>query len=151
MNRDADAVAFHAVLEQKFTVALCVMPPNGDVSEGNGHSVLRRRRRIAGGGDAQIGLHQPAHSLSHFPRHTSRNTIDRRRMLAIDPEARSSMWEDLERRRPTEIDYLQGAILALSAKTGMRMPLTGRIVELVKAAERARVGSPRLTPEQIGA
>jgi 2-dehydropantoate 2-reductase len=37
------------------------------------------------------------------------------RMLAIDPEARSSMWEDLERRRPTEIDHLQGAILALAA------------------------------------
>jgi 2-dehydropantoate 2-reductase len=27
-----------------------------------------------------------------------------RRMLAIDPKARSSMWEDLERHRPTEIE-----------------------------------------------
>jgi 2-dehydropantoate 2-reductase len=73
------------------------------------------------------------------------------RMLAIDPEARSSMWEDLERRRPTEIDHLQGAILALAVKTGLRVPLTRRIVELVKAAEAARAGSPRLTPEQVGA
>ena len=39
-----------------------------------------------------------------------------RRMLAIDPAARSSMWEDLAARRPTEIDYLQGAILALADK-----------------------------------
>ena len=39
-----------------------------------------------------------------------------RRMLAIDPEARSSMWEDLHRHRPTEIGYLQGAILALAQK-----------------------------------
>ena len=66
-----------------------------------------------------------------------------RRMLAIDPEARSSMWEDLERRRPTEIDHLQGAILALAAKTRVRVPLTERIVRLVKEAEAARAGSPR--------
>jgi 2-dehydropantoate 2-reductase len=74
-----------------------------------------------------------------------------RRMLAIDPEARSSMWEDLDRRRPTEIDHLQGAILALAGKTRVRVPLTERIVGLVKAAESARAGSPRLTPERIGA
>jgi 2-dehydropantoate 2-reductase len=74
-----------------------------------------------------------------------------RSMLAIDPEARSSMWEDLGARRPTEIDHLQGAILALAAKTGVRVPLTRRIVELVKAAEAARAGSPRLAPERIGA
>ncbi len=70
-------------------------------------------------------------------------------MLAIDPEARSSMWEDLERRRATEIDHLQGAILALAAKTGVRAPLTERIVRLIKEAEAARAGSPGLTPEQV--
>jgi 2-dehydropantoate 2-reductase len=70
-------------------------------------------------------------------------------MLAIDPQARSSMGEDLERRRPTEIDHLQGAILALAAKARMRAPLTERIVRLVKAAEAARAGSPRLAPERI--
>jgi len=70
-------------------------------------------------------------------------------MLAIDPEARSSMWEDLERRRPTEIDHLQGAILRLAGKTGVRVPLTERIVRLVKEAEAARLGSPRLTPERV--
>jgi 2-dehydropantoate 2-reductase len=72
-----------------------------------------------------------------------------RRMLAIDPEARSSMWEDLERRRPTEIDYLQGAILALAGKKRIRAPVTQRIVGLVKQAEAARAGSPGLTPDQL--
>jgi 2-dehydropantoate 2-reductase len=72
-----------------------------------------------------------------------------RRMLAIDPQARSSMWEDLERRRPTEIDHLQGAILALAAMSRVRVPLTQRIVELVKEAEAAGAGSPGLTTEQI--
>jgi 2-dehydropantoate 2-reductase len=70
-------------------------------------------------------------------------------MLAIDPEARSSMWEDLERRRPTEIGHLQGAILRLAAKTGVRAPLTERVVGLVKEAEAARAGSPKLTPAAV--
>jgi 2-dehydropantoate 2-reductase len=72
-----------------------------------------------------------------------------RSMMAIDPQARSSMWEDLERRRPTEIDYLQGAILKLGQKSGMRAPLTERIIALVKQAEAAGAGSPSLAPEQI--
>jgi 2-dehydropantoate 2-reductase len=71
------------------------------------------------------------------------------RMLAIDPEARSSMWEDLRAGRVTEIDYLQGAILALAGKKRVRVPLTQRIVALVKQAEAARAGSPALKPEQI--
>ena len=72
-----------------------------------------------------------------------------RRMLAVDPAARSSMWEDLLRRRNTEIDYLQGAILALADSTGVAAPLTRRIARLVKEAESARVGSPGLEPSQI--
>jgi 2-dehydropantoate 2-reductase len=72
-----------------------------------------------------------------------------RRMLAIDPQARSSMWEDLQRRRPTETDYLQGAILRLGQKSGMRAPLTERIIALVRQAEAAGAGSPRLTPDKI--
>ena len=37
------------------------------------------------------------------------------RMLEVDPDARSSMWDDLEAHRQTEIDHLQGAILPLAA------------------------------------
>lgn len=72
-----------------------------------------------------------------------------RRMLAIDPQARSSMWEDFERRRPTEIDYLQGAVLALAAKHRRPARVTASIIRLVKQAEAARAGSPALTPEQV--
>jgi 2-dehydropantoate 2-reductase len=72
-----------------------------------------------------------------------------RRMLAIDPEARSSMWEDLERRRPTEIDYLQGAIVAMAAKLDVLVPINARVARLVREAEVAGGGSPRLTPEQV--
>jgi 2-dehydropantoate 2-reductase len=72
-----------------------------------------------------------------------------RRMLAIGPEARSSMWEDLLRGRTTEIDYLQGAILALAKTNGMATPVTEEIVRLIKNAERARAGSPELQPTQV--
>jgi 2-dehydropantoate 2-reductase len=71
------------------------------------------------------------------------------RMLAIDPEARSSMWEDLRRRRPTEIDYLQGAVVGLARKSNVRTPVAEGIVRLVKQAEAAKGGSPGLTPEQV--
>lgn len=72
-----------------------------------------------------------------------------RRMLAIDPQARSSMWEDLQLRRPTEIDYLQGAILVLAEKAGVAAPVTERVLRLVKGAESAGAGSPGLQPAQV--
>jgi 2-dehydropantoate 2-reductase len=72
-----------------------------------------------------------------------------RRMLAIDPQARSSMWEDLLRGRITEVDHLQGAILALAKQMGMRAPMTERVVHLIKEAEKARAGSPGLQPSEI--
>jgi 2-dehydropantoate 2-reductase len=72
-----------------------------------------------------------------------------RRMLAIDPQARSSMWEDLERRRPTEIDHLQGAIVALAAKAGVPVPVNARIVRLIRQAETVGNGSPHLTAEEV--
>jgi 2-dehydropantoate 2-reductase len=72
-----------------------------------------------------------------------------RRMLAIDPQARSSMWEDLERRRSTEIDHLQGAIVTLAAEAGVSVPMNARIVGLVHRAETAGNGSPHLAPEEV--
>lgn len=71
------------------------------------------------------------------------------RMLKIDPKARSSMWEDLERRRLTEIDQLQGAIVALAAKFGKKALLNERVVCLIKSAEEKATGSPGLTPQEI--
>lgn len=72
-----------------------------------------------------------------------------RRMLAIDPQARSSMWEDLLRGRITEVDYLQGVILTLANRIGAATPMTERIVRLIKEAEKARAGSPGLQPSEI--
>jgi 2-dehydropantoate 2-reductase len=71
--------------------------------------------------------------------------------MKIDPQARSSMREDLERRRRTEIDYLQGVITEIADRRGLKVPLSRRIVTLIKQAEAAGHGSPRLTVEQIRA
>lgn len=71
------------------------------------------------------------------------------RTMKIDPEARSSMWQDLKLGRKTEIDYLQGALIALAAQNHVEVPLMRRIVALIKEAEAASNGPPRLTPRQI--
>jgi len=73
------------------------------------------------------------------------------RTMKIDPEARSSMWEDLKHGRRTEIDYLQGVITEIAERRGLKAPLSRRIVELIRQAEREAKGSPGLTPEQIRA
>jgi 2-dehydropantoate 2-reductase len=71
------------------------------------------------------------------------------RTMKIDPQARSSMWEDLRRGRRTEIDYLQGVITEIADRQNLKVPLSRRIVALIKRAEAERKGSPGLTPEQI--
>ncbi|PWV99271.1 ketopantoate reductase [Hoeflea marina] len=55
-------------------------------------------------------------------------------MLRIDAEARSSMADDLERGRVSEIDWLNGEISALGRRYGIATPANDRIIELVKAA-----------------
>jgi 2-dehydropantoate 2-reductase len=59
-----------------------------------------------------------------------------RRVVAIDPHARSSMWDDLEAGRPTEIDHLQGEVVALAERIGRPAPVNRKLVQLVRAAER---------------
>ena len=63
-----------------------------------------------------------------------------RRVVAIDPTARSSMWDDLEAGRPTEIGYIQGEIVRLAERAGRAAPVNAALVRLVEAAER---GGPR--------
>ncbi|RAZ90215.1 2-dehydropantoate 2-reductase [Mesorhizobium hawassense] len=72
-----------------------------------------------------------------------------RRMLAIDPEARSSMWDDLQRGRPTEIDELQGAVIRLARQSGIPTPVNERVTALVRQAEADKCGPPGLTPEAV--
>ncbi|MCX5214912.1 2-dehydropantoate 2-reductase [Kitasatospora sp. NBC_00240] len=63
--------------------------------------------------------------------------------LRIDGQARSSMWEDLQRGRTTEIDTLQGEIVTLAGQFGLAAPANARLVELVREAETAAAGTAR--------
>lgn len=58
-----------------------------------------------------------------------------KQLVTIEPTARSSMWDDLERGRPTEIDFIQGEVVALADKLGRDAPIARGLVRLVKAAE----------------
>lgn len=71
------------------------------------------------------------------------------RTIRIDPTARSSMWEDLQRGRLSEIDYLQGVIVQIALRRGVPVPISQRVVALIRTAEASGAGSPGLTPEQI--
>jgi 2-dehydropantoate 2-reductase len=57
------------------------------------------------------------------------------KVLAIDPRARSSMWDDLEAGRTTEVDYIQGEVVALGERVRRATPVNRALVRLVRAAE----------------
>lgn len=58
-----------------------------------------------------------------------------RRMLAIDPHARTSMLDDLDAGRRTEIDHLNGEVVRLAETLGRTAPINARLVALIRAAE----------------
>jgi 2-dehydropantoate 2-reductase len=68
------------------------------------------------------------------------------RLLAIDPLARSSTWEDLQAGRRTEVDAIQGEVIALATAHGGSAPVNARLLVLVREAEKRRV---HFTSEQL--
>ncbi|WP_394833358.1 2-dehydropantoate 2-reductase [Pendulispora rubella] len=57
------------------------------------------------------------------------------KMIAIDPHARSSMWEDLNVGRATEVDWINGELVRLATSVGERAPVNERLTALVHEAE----------------
>ena len=72
-----------------------------------------------------------------------------RSMLTIDPNARSSMWDDLDQGRRTEIDELQGMIVELAREQEIEVPINACVAALIREAEAAGTGSPRLFPRDL--
>lgn len=65
-------------------------------------------------------------------------------MLAISPDARSSMWDDIQAGKPTEISFLNGSVVALAEQLHKDAPVNRMLVQLVKRKEQ---GEPiRLSP-----
>ncbi|MFT6897772.1 MAG: 2-dehydropantoate 2-reductase [Paraglaciecola sp.] len=54
------------------------------------------------------------------------------RMLAIDPQVRTSMWWDVSQGKPTEIAYLNGAVVNYAERLGIPCPANKRIVSLIE-------------------
>jgi 2-dehydropantoate 2-reductase len=54
---------------------------------------------------------------------------------------RSSMLQDLEAGRPTEVDAMHEAVLALAAEAGVAMPATRIVAALIRARERRAVSA----------
>ena len=64
----------------------------------------------------------------------------------IDAKARSSMSDDLAQARRTEVDYINGELVALAERVGADAPVNRRIVELIRKAE---AGAPPLGPAEL--
>lgn len=74
-----------------------------------------------------------------------------RAQLRADPDARSSMWQDLAHGRNTEVDFLNGEIVRLAEELGIDAPVNRRIVELVHEVEANGTGSPNMSAEALAA
>ncbi|WP_341501122.1 2-dehydropantoate 2-reductase [Gallaecimonas sp. GXIMD4217] len=70
------------------------------------------------------------------------------KLLAMDPSARSSLYDDLAAARPTEIADLNGWVLAEGKRLGIATPINARLTTLTRQAE-AEGRAPSLTPQQI--
>ena len=58
------------------------------------------------------------------------------KMLAIDPNVRTSMWWDLSQGKPTEINHLNGAIVNAAQDLNIKTPVNQHVIRLVQAAEK---------------
>lgn len=67
------------------------------------------------------------------------------KMLRMDPSARSSMWDDVQKGKITEVDDLCGAVVRLAAKHGIAAPVNAKMCELMATHRKGqRVGGRAL-------
>jgi 2-dehydropantoate 2-reductase len=58
-----------------------------------------------------------------------------RKMLKIDPVARSSMQDDLIAGRSTEVDWINGEVVKLADQLNTQAPINALLIKLIKQAE----------------
>lgn len=68
------------------------------------------------------------------------------RSWKIDEKARSSMNDDLAANRKTEVEYINGELVALAERLKTGAPVNRKIVELIHKAE---AGAPPLSPSDL--
>lgn len=72
-----------------------------------------------------------------------------KQMLAMAPDARPSMFYDIDANKVTEVDYINGAVVQLAQQQGRTAPINQALVTLIKDAEQAQQGSPRLSLQAL--
>jgi len=75
-----------------------------------------------------------------LPSHSPRQYLDRfaRELLPPTRDHRSSMQEDIEQGRPTEIEALNGAIARMGAAAGIETPANEVLAAMIRALDRLR-------------
>jgi 2-dehydropantoate 2-reductase len=71
------------------------------------------------------------------------------RIIAIDPRARSSTLQDLDRKKKTEIDFLNGEIVKLAREHGVAAPANAFITESVHRLEETQGDLQFLSPADV--
>jgi 2-dehydropantoate 2-reductase len=69
--------------------------------------------------------------------------IDHAARPEVAYEHKASMLQDVEARRPTEIDYLNGGVVRFGRAHGVPTPLNEAVAALIKGLERSRPQEPR--------
>jgi len=97
--------------------------PNGALAEEPYRTEARQLLREA----------QEAARLAGFPISDGEADEELARVVRATAENRSSMLQDVEHGRPTEIDAISGEILRTAKEHGVDLPATRRVVERVRA------------------
>lgn len=109
--------------------------PNGELGSGpfrrEALALLEEARTVADREGSRFELEEAIAEFDRVVRATAQN--------------RSSMLQDVERRRPTEIDAISGELLRRGARHGLSLPATRRAVEAVLA----RAGPGRGPPQPL--
>ena len=71
------------------------------------------------------------------------------KMLRMDASARSSMWEDLQRGRTTEMDDLCGAVVRLAQAQGLTAPRNARMCQFIAAHQHGQRWSAQALLEAL--
>jgi 2-dehydropantoate 2-reductase len=67
-------------------------------------------------------------------------------MFEAYPQVKTSMLQDVEKGRPTEIDYMNGHVVKKGGELGIPTPLSAEMVRLVKDVEH---GKRRPDPQAV--
>ncbi len=105
--------------------------------------------RATGRRDKAIGILSPALIARMLPLPDVIFERVARRMLTINPRARSSTLQDLHRGRKTEIEDLNGAIVTMAQSAGLRAPVNQVITAHVHRLEQAQAPLPFVGPQDL--